>query len=86
MNRHVFSGGSIHIDPGQAYLCAAEITKMDAPVNVAATVDIDPVTRLMVVKVEAYYTGNASSNLRLSVNGTQIVRNKTIAPYCTDTV
>ena len=28
-----------------------------APVNVAATVDIDPVTRLMVVKVEVYYPG-----------------------------
>ena len=60
MNRHAFFGGSVHIDPGQAYACASEVLAMDAPVTVAATVDIDPQTRLMVVKVEVYYTGNAA--------------------------
>lgn len=65
MNRHVFSGGNIHIDPGQAYQCASEVTKMDAPVNVAATVEIDEASRLMVVKVQAYYTGNASNSINL---------------------
>ena len=33
--------------------------------NVAATADIDPVSRLMVVKVEAYYPGNGPGNYNL---------------------
>ena len=36
-----------------------------APVNVAATVDIDPVTRLMVVKVEVYYPGNGPGDFNM---------------------
>lgn len=65
LSRHAFFGNSVHIDPGQAYPCASEIMVMDAPVNVAATVDIDPQTRLMVVKVEAYYTANAASSTNM---------------------
>ncbi len=65
MNRHAFDGGSIHIDPGQAYSCAMQVMEMDAPVNVAATVDIDPVSRLMVVKVEVFYTGNAANSTNM---------------------
>lgn len=65
LNRHAFFGNSIHIDPGQAYSCAAEILEMDAPVNVAATVDIDPQSRLMVVKVEAYYTADANGGTNM---------------------
>ena len=65
LSRHAFSGNSIHIDPGQAYPCAAEILEMDAPVNVAATVDIDPQSRLMVVKVEAYYTADANGGTNM---------------------
>lgn len=65
LNRHAFFGNSIHIDPGQAYPCAAEILEMDAPVNVAATVDIDPQSRLMVVKVEAYYTADANGGTNM---------------------
>ena len=65
LSRHVFFGNSIHIDPGQAYSCAAEILEMDAPVNVAATVDIDPQSRLMVVKVEAYYTADANGGTNM---------------------
>ena len=65
LSRHAFFGNSIHIDPGQAYPCAAEILEMDAPVNVAATVDIDPQSRLMVVKVEAYYTANANGGTNM---------------------
>ncbi len=65
LNRHAFFGNSLHIDPGQAYSCASEILEMDAPVNVAATVDIDPQTRLMVVKVEAYYTADANGSTNM---------------------
>ena len=65
LSRHAFFGNSIHIDPGQAYSCAAEILEMDAPVNVAATVDIDPLSRLMVVKVEAYYTADANGGTNM---------------------
>ena len=65
LSRHVFFGNSIHIDPGQSYSCAAEILEMDAPVNVAATVDIDPQSRLMVVKVEAYYTADANGGTNM---------------------
>lgn len=65
MNRHAFDGGSIHIDPGQAYSCAMQVMEMDAPVNVAAMVDIDPVSRLMVVKVEVFYTGNAANSTNM---------------------
>ena len=65
LSRHAFFGNSIHIDPGQAYSCAAEILEMDAPVNVSATVDIDPQSRLMVVKVEAYYTANANGGTNM---------------------
>lgn len=65
LSRHAFFGNSIHIDPGQAYSCAAEILEMDAPVNVAATVDIDPQSRLMVVKVEAYYTADANGGTNM---------------------
>lgn len=59
LNRHAFGGGGIHIDPGQSYMYAQEMMAMEAPVNVAATVDIDPATRLMVVNVEVYYTDDA---------------------------
>lgn len=69
LSRHAFFGNSLHIDPGQAYSCASEILEMDAPVNVAATVDIDPQTRLMVVKVEAYYTADANGSTLFSRNG-----------------
>lgn len=65
LSRHAFFGNSIHIDPGQSYSCAAEILEMDAPVNVAATVDIDPQSRLMVVKVEAYYTADANGGTNM---------------------
>lgn len=65
LSRHAFFGNSLHIDPGQAYSCASEILEMDAPVNVAATVDIDPQTRLMVVKVEAYYTADANGGTNM---------------------
>ncbi|MBR6898699.1 MAG: Omp28-related outer membrane protein [Bacteroidales bacterium] len=65
LSRHAFFGNSIHIDPGQAYSCAAEILEMDAPVNVAATVDIDPQSRLMVVKVEVYYTADANGGTNM---------------------
>ena len=65
LSRHAFSGGSLHIDPGQAYPCATQILDMDAPVNVAATVDIDPQTRLMVVKVEVYYTADADCSTNM---------------------
>lgn len=65
MNRHAFSGNSIHIDPGESYMRALQVLDMDAPLNVAATVDIDPVTRLMVVKVEVYYTGNSTNSFNL---------------------
>lgn len=65
LNRHDFGGGGIHIDPGQAYACAMKMRDTEAPVNVAATVDIDPVSRLMVVKVEAYYPGNGPGDFNL---------------------
>ncbi|MBQ6068462.1 MAG: Omp28-related outer membrane protein [Bacteroidales bacterium] len=65
LNRHVFEGGNIHIDPGQSYACAMQEMAKEAPVNVAATVDINPVSRLMVVKVEAYYPGNGPGNYNL---------------------
>lgn len=65
LNRHDFGGGGIHIDPGQAYACAMKMRDTEAPVNVAATVDIDPATRLMVVKVEAYYPGNGPGDFNL---------------------
>lgn len=65
LSRHAFFGNSVHIDPGQAYSCAAEVLAMDAPVNVAATVDIDPQSRLMVVKVEAYYTADANGSTNM---------------------
>lgn len=65
LSRHAFFGNSVHIDPGQAYSCASQIMAMDAPVNVAATVDIDPQSRLMVVKVEAYYTADANGGTNM---------------------
>lgn len=65
MNRHAFGGNGIQINPGQAYPFALKVMDMPAPVNVAATVDIDPATRLMVVKVEAYYPGNGPGDFNL---------------------
>ena len=65
LNRHAFSGGTIQIDPGQSYPCALQMMDQPAPVNVAATVDIDPVTRLMVVKVEVYYPGNGPGDFNM---------------------
>ena len=65
MNRHAFEAGSIQINPGQAYPCALQILKESSPVNVAATVDVDPATRLMVVKVEVYYTGYSQGDFDL---------------------
>lgn len=65
LNRHAFSGGTIQIDPGQSYPCALQMVDKPAPVNVAATVDIDPVTRLMVVKVEVYYPGNGPGDFNM---------------------
>lgn len=65
MNRHAFEAGSIQINPGQAYPCALQILKESSPVNVAATVDVDPATRLMVVKVEVYYTGYSQDDFDL---------------------
>jgi len=65
MNRHAFNGGDIHIDPGQAFPCASEIISQESPVNVAATLDIDPASRLMIVKVEVYYPGDAPGNFNL---------------------
>ena len=65
LNRHSFGGGTIQIDPGQAYPYAMQILEQEAPVNVAATVDLDPATRLMVVKVEVYYPGNAPGNFNM---------------------
>ena len=65
LNRHAFSGGTIQIDPGQSYPCALQMMDKPAPVNVAATVDIDPVTRLMVVKVEVYYPGNGPGDFNM---------------------
>ena len=59
LNRHAFSSNSIQINPGQAYPFAMQALEEPSPVNVAATVDLDPATRLMVVKVEVYYTGNS---------------------------
>ena len=65
LNRHSFNSGSIQIDPGQAYPCALQIMDQESPVNVAATVDLDPATRLMVVKVEVYYPGNGPGNFNM---------------------
>ena len=65
MNRHAFSGYNVQINPGQALPFAQKIMEMPTPVNVAATVDIDPTTRLMVVKVEVYYLGNAPGDFNL---------------------
>ncbi len=65
VNRHGFFGSGISIDPGQAYPCALQVMEMEAPVNVAATFDIDPVSRLMVVKVEVYYTGDGPGGFNM---------------------
>jgi hypothetical protein len=65
MNRHAFSGISVQMNPGQALPFAQKILEMPTPVNVAATVDLDPITRLMVVKVEVYYSGNAPGDFNL---------------------
>ena len=65
LNRHSFGGGTIQIDPGQAYPYAMQMMEQEAPVNVAATVDLDPATRLMVVKVEVYYPGNGPGNFNM---------------------
>ncbi len=65
LNRHVFGNSGIHIDPGQSFACALKMRDMASPVNVAASVDIDPESRLMVVKVEAYYPGNGPGDFNL---------------------
>ena len=65
LSRHYFSASSMHIDPGQSYPRALELMGQEAPVNVAATVDIDPVSRLMLVKVEAYYPGNGPGSFNM---------------------
>lgn len=65
LNRHAFSGSSIKINPGDNYLYVPQVLEMDAPVNVAAVVDIDPATRLMTVRVEAYYTTNSTAEYNL---------------------
>ena len=64
MNRHTFGSG-IQINAGEFYYRSQEIMALDAPVNVAAVVDINEATRLMKVTVEVYYTGNASSSTNL---------------------
>ena len=65
VNRHAFSSGTIQIDPGQSYPCAQQMMEQEAKVNVAATMDIDPATRLMVVKVEVYYPGNGPGDFNM---------------------
>ncbi len=65
VNRHAFSSGTIQIDPGQSYPCAQQMMEQEAKVNVAATMDIDPTTRLMVVKVEVYYPGNGPGDFNM---------------------
>ena len=65
VNRHAFSSGTIQIDPGQSYPCAQQMMDQEAKVNVAATMDIDPATRLMVVKVEVYYPGNGPGDFNM---------------------
>ncbi len=62
LNRHAFKGASIQIFPSENYVYVPQVLQMDAPVNVAAVVDIDPQTRLMTVRVEAYYTSNSEAN------------------------
>ena len=78
MNRHVFENGGIHIDPGMAFPCALKVLDMSTPVNVAATVEIDPATRLMVVNVEVYYLGNGPGSFNL-VN-VALVQNNVLGP------
>lgn len=65
LNRHAFKGYSIQIDPGENYLYVPQVLRMDAPVNIAAVVNIDPQTRLMTVTVEAYYTANSNADFNL---------------------
>ena len=65
MNRHAFEGTSMEINPGQAYSYAMQVLETEAAVNVAATVDIDPVTRIMLVKVEVYYTADAPGDFNM---------------------
>ena len=65
LNRHVFEGRNMEINPGQTYSFASQVLDMPSPVNVAATVDIDPVTRMMLVKVEVYYPGNGPGDFNL---------------------
>ncbi|MBR1550363.1 MAG: Omp28-related outer membrane protein [Bacteroidales bacterium] len=65
LNRHAFKGSSIQIDPGENYRYVPQVLQMDAPVNVAAVVNIDPETRLMTVNVEVYYTANSATDFNL---------------------
>lgn len=64
VNRHRFAGG-ICLNPGEFYPRALEVMEMDAPVNVAAALHIDPTTRQATVTVEAYYTANSSQPYNL---------------------
>lgn len=64
LNRHVFKN-SIQIAPAENYMYVPQVLEMDAPVNAAAVVDIDVATRLMTVRVEAYYTANSDADFNL---------------------
>lgn len=65
VNRHVFSGSSTALGRGNWAQAANIILAQSSYVNVAAQSSIDFTTRELVVNVEAYYTGNATSTINM---------------------
>lgn len=64
VNRHMFmfTNNVTILDRSQFFNSVNTIRSMPSPVNVAARVEIDTVTRAMRITVEAYFTGNQAVN------------------------
>lgn len=61
VNRHLFSGSATALSRDAFVSCGDQIKAMPSFVNVAAEATIDASSRLLIVNVEAYYTGDAET-------------------------
>lgn len=84
VNRHVFTGTTTSVSYTAWPTYAAQIQAQASPVNMAIKTELNRETRVMVVSVEAYYTGNSNvptnmlniAILQDSVMGSQIGSDK----------
>ena len=75
----LYGGDTLAMDRGIPWTTAAGIVMGEQSiVNVAAQVNIDVETRIMTVTVEAYYTGNADTNINML--NVALIQNDVVGP------